>query len=160
MSATRQRAEDVAAAIAQFVDHRRTERGRRSLATDADLAAIAADHSKGAARRGRIASTNVRGDPVAARVDGYRYVTTMVGSVTGRDRSPSDIARSVVGRWMDDQQRRRSLLHPGLDHNGIGVWIEDDEVYVTHILCTDDPFYRRIGAWLGLFARRLTAPLR
>jgi uncharacterized protein YkwD len=159
VSAAKQRAAEVATAIESFVDQRRTERGRPSLANDPDLAAIATEHSRGAARRGELSATNARGETVGDRVTGYRYVTQTLYSATGRDRPPRNIAREVVGGWMDDQQVRRRLLNPGLDHNGVGVWIEDDTVYVTQLLCSEAPIYRRFGAWLLVGGRRLTAPV-
>jgi uncharacterized protein YkwD len=49
--------------------------------------------------------------------------------------SPAEIAAAVVDGWMDSPGHRDNIIDVISTEQGIGVYIHNDEVYVTQVLC-------------------------
>jgi uncharacterized protein YkwD len=151
------------AQVHALVNKVRQENGRSVLGTDGALASIARAHSKDMAVHGYFGHVNLQGmDPTArgaaagytCRKDSDMYYTYGIaenlfatwrynsvlfvdGRATGFDWDTEEaIAEQTVDAWMNSPDHRANLLASGVNREGIGVAISDNDlVFVTEDFC-------------------------
>lgn len=126
--------------VAQEVNDRRAANGLDPLAYDADLAGVAAAHSRDMHRRGYFAHEGPDGETLADRyaragIDcdgGENIYLTRGGGLAATERALAD---HVVREWMNSPGHRAALLKERFTRQGIGVVVVDGSVYVTQNFC-------------------------
>ena len=139
---------DAAEAESMIVDHindARESAGGGSLAVDDDLRAAARDHSRDMYDRGFFdhVDPNGRGpdDRVACRAGETLHsgdlgtMQNIDGSETWNTRQTDELAGYVDEGWRNSQQHREILVDPAWRWVGVGVYIGDDEFFVTAKFC-------------------------
>lgn len=157
-------AADVERAVHAETNRVRRRARLEPLAWNTRLAPVARSYSRDMSRRGFFAHVDPDGrDPTARAAAGgftcrrqtgarsfregvgenlarvglfWSVTTTAAGTRRVVDwRSLGDLARTVVGGWMDSPAHRRNLLDAGYGSEAIGVAIDGDAVLVTQALC-------------------------
>lgn len=149
--------------VHRFVNRERASRGLDPLARNETLSEIARYHSRDMAERDYFAHVSPDNETMADRYDrfgfecrapiaegryatgaeniAYTYYRAPVdrGDRTVVHATPKQLARAVVGRWMNSSVHREHVLAPRWRREGIGVAAEETpngtRVYVTQNFC-------------------------
>ncbi|WP_255170474.1 CAP domain-containing protein [Natrononativus amylolyticus] len=128
-------------AIHDEINEVRADHGLEALAFDDDLADVARAHSEDMADRDYFSHTTPEGETVgdryaAAGISCQAWGENILYNGHGEE-SPAVIAERSVAQWMDSDGHRENILSERWDSEGIGVAIDDGELYATQNFGTD-----------------------
>ncbi|WP_276258647.1 CAP domain-containing protein [Haloglomus litoreum] len=126
--------------VAEEVNERRAANGLDPLDYDADLAAVAAFHSRDMHDRDYFAHEGPDGETVSDRYSrfgidcngGENIYLTRGGGLAATERTLAD---HVVREWMNSEGHREAILKERFTRQGIGIVIVDGSVYATQNFC-------------------------
>lgn len=132
--------EDVEFHVEERTNEERTAAGLEPAEHDADLAAVAREHSRDMRDRGFVNHTNPDGEDAADRVaaaglecrPGENIYQAPRGALASSERALAD---HVVRAWLNSEGHRETLLRHRYERQGVGVAVGDDAVYVTQVFC-------------------------
>lgn len=132
--------EEVEFHIEEQTNEERTAAGLQPAEHDADLAAVAREHSRDMRDRGFVDHTNPDGEDPADRVaaagfeclPGENIYQAPRGGLATSERALAD---HVVRSWLNSEGHRETLLRYRYDRQGVGVAVGEDAVYVTQVFC-------------------------
>lgn len=125
------------AALHESVNGARAQAGLIALRRDADLDAVAREHSRDMAGRGYFAHESPEGlaPPDRLRRGGIRGIT-LAGENVGLT-SRGDPNREILSGWLASPVHRENLLAPAFNATGIGVArAPDGTLYYTQLYVT------------------------
>jgi uncharacterized protein YkwD len=148
--------------VHELINQQRTGKGLSALSIDSALADIARKHSEDMAGQHYFAHENPAGQNPTARGNaaGYScrknygsysvygiaeniFLNNLYSSATyysNREtvyhwNTPEVIAQITVAGWMNSSGHRENILTPTFEHEGIGVAIASEKVYITENFC-------------------------
>lgn len=126
-------------AVHNRVNAERLNQGLKVLAYDEVLAEVAAYHSTDMAKEDYFAHEDEEGCDSACRVTSAGYKWRMVGEnlfllKRSEHFSAEGASAIVVAGWMGSPGHRKNLFEEDFTHQGIGVVIKGDSIYVTEVL--------------------------
>lgn len=158
------KAREVEHLVAKFANERRLQRGLDRLDSDRALTAAAREHSRDMARRWYFDHESKRYGEPTDRVKKYDSVSENISKEINWNQSPGSIAGDAIEGWMKSPGHRHNILESNHTRQGVGVWKNGDEVYLTHMFLPkwasvesshrgsqDDP----IGRWIESAKRYL-----
>ena len=123
----------------------RHEHGLRPLQEDAELRAVAMDHSDDMAARGFFDHRNPDGKRPADRVLAAKLPYRAIAENIQMSQSVRNPVQTAVDAWMDSKGHRENILDDRYTHSGIGIQIRDDgSVYFTQLFWLPAPGLRPV----------------
>lgn len=126
-------------AVHNRINQERVGQGLKTLEYDTLLADVAALHSTDMAQQNYFAHEDKKGCDSSCRVTAAEYKWRMVGeNLFFLKREPhfsvDGASAVVVAGWMGSPGHRKNLFEDDFTHEGIGVVIKGDAIYVTEVL--------------------------
>jgi len=131
--------EQLELAVHNRINEERVREGLDTLQYDNVLAQVAAFHSTDMAKNDYFAHEDENGCDSACRVTAAGYKWRAVGEnlfLLKREYhfSADGASAVVVAGWMGSEGHRKNMFEPDFTHEGIGVVILGDSIYVTEVL--------------------------
>lgn len=124
----------------------REKRDLKPLSGRGGLIKAAEQHSRNMARKGTV-THHLDGEGPADRAPSrFSRIAENCAQTHGRD--PGKIAHKLRDQWRESKPHRDNLLNCKMKYDGIGIWIDGNTVYATHLLAGSDAF----GPVGGLFS--------
>lgn len=127
----RGKARAIGAHVHRYVNERRENHSRVRLQGHEQLISNAESHSRTMAKTGHFAH-DAGGTTPQQRCSGFHGVSENISKPHDSGRSPPSIAGEAVKSWMNSRGHRENILRRESRIDGVGVWIEGNEVYITH----------------------------
>jgi uncharacterized protein YkwD len=129
----------IAADVHALVNDERAQEGLAALSLDSELAKIARAHSADMAKNDFFEHTNLDDCSSACRLQEAGYAYRAMGEniymlTTSRTLTAGDTAQSAVTGWMESPGHRANILRDSYTHQGFGVVVDGDSVYITQVL--------------------------
>lgn len=129
-----------------LLNEERKKRDLRPLSGRVGLIKAAGNHSRNMARKG-ILTHNLDGlGPSDRAPSRFSRIAENCAKTHGRD--PGEVAHKLRAQWMNSKPHRDNLLNSKMKYDGIGIWVNGNTVYATHLLAGSDA----LGPVGGLFS--------
>lgn len=124
-------------AIHQEINNQREQNGLKPLSYDQKLATIARNHSQDMALNNYFDHISPNGKGL---LDRYREGQYPCFALSGENiqqnfADQSDLSNSIVDSWMNSPEHRDNLLSDNFYVEGIGVYQQDNNVFITDDFC-------------------------
>jgi hypothetical protein len=127
-------------AVIDEVNRVRSERGLDALVPDPVLAEVARGHSEDMVRREFVGHVNPDGLGAAERADlaGIRFAK--LGENVHMNRGADDPVSFAVGRWLESDGHRETMLDPEFSTTGVGAAMAGDgRIFLTQLFAAPAP---------------------
>lgn len=117
----------------------REKRDLRPLSGRRGLIKAAEQHSRNMARKGTVAHHLDGQGPADRAPSRFNRIAENCAQTHGRD--PGKLAHELRDQWMKSKPHRDNLLNSNMKYDGIGIWVDGNTVYATHLLAGSDAFW-------------------
>lgn len=122
--------------IHRLTNIQRKKAGIPQLEMDLALATIATEHSKDMAKLDYFAHNSLDGCDPGCRFRAGTYLALMWGENLGwitffEETEPEELAAEFMDSWMDSDDHRHNVLNEGFTHEGIGLAMVNEKIFVT-----------------------------
>lgn len=122
-----------------LLNEERKKRDLRPLSGRGGLIKAAEQHSRNMARTGTVDHHLNGSGPSDRAPSRFSRIAENCAQTYGRD--PGKVAHKLRDQWMNSKGHRDNLLNSKMKYDGVGIWVDGNTVYATHLLAGSDTFY-------------------
>ena len=131
-------ADETARRLHGLLNEEREKQGLRPLSGRGRLIKAAEGHSRNMARKETLAHHLDGSGPSDRAPSRFSRIAENCAYTHGRD--PGKTAHKLRDQWMNSKDHRDNLLNSKMKYDGIGVWVNGNTVYATHLLAGSSAF--------------------